>query len=225
MTAANETVKGWARSLYSPSYLEEKFSETELPTLPILGNWVSGVQNSRKLNLCHYSFLETLYVAVILCAADWGCARMHQQLSGVWSSRKLECSRSDSYELGPGHSEFVQRVADTRGARKLGFRYLAFSETEGTKERARGLILYGLRSFFSHSNPQGTAEALCCLQSCRRGYNPFRGKPRKGAYIYVCSSRIGAQRSPRRATKQPLEKPSTAPRARCGAYKVLGSRT
>src|SRR5215204_1487122 len=130
MTAANETVKGWARSLYSPSYLEEKFSETELPTLPILGNWVSGVQNSRKLNLCHYSFLETLYVGVILCAADSGYARMHQQLSGIWSSRKPICSRSDAHALGPGHSEFVQRVADKqRGSRKLSFRYSRFSET------------------------------------------------------------------------------------------------
>src|SRR5215204_7261351 len=27
----------------------------------ILGNWVSGVQDSRKLNLCHYSFFEALY--------------------------------------------------------------------------------------------------------------------------------------------------------------------
>ena len=130
MTAANETVKGWARSLYSPSYLEEKFSETELPTLPILGNWVSGVQNSRKLNLCHYSFLETLYVGVILRAADWGYARIHQQLSGVGSSRKPVCSRSGTYAVGPGQSEFVQRVADKRRSRKLGFRYWAFSETQ-----------------------------------------------------------------------------------------------
>src|SRR5215204_6816012 len=120
MTAANETVKGWARSLYSPSYLEEKFSETELPTLSILGNWVSGVQNSRKLNLCHYSFLETLYVWANLRAADWGYARIHQQLSGVWSSRKPVCRRSNAYALGPGHSEFVQRGADKRGSRKLG---------------------------------------------------------------------------------------------------------
>jgi len=35
---------------------------TELPRREILGNWVSVVQNSRKLNLCHYTFLETLYI-------------------------------------------------------------------------------------------------------------------------------------------------------------------
>src|SRR5215208_3918062 len=102
---------------------------TLLPRREILGNWVSGVRNSRKLNLYHYSFLETLYVGVILCAADWGYARMHQQLSGVWSSWKPVCSRSDTYALGPGQSEFVQRVADKRRSRKLGFRYWAFSET------------------------------------------------------------------------------------------------
>jgi hypothetical protein len=61
---------------------------TELPTRGFLGNWASGVRNSRKPNLCHYSFLETLYVGVILCAADWGYARIHKQLSGVRSSRK-----------------------------------------------------------------------------------------------------------------------------------------
>src|SRR5215207_8112582 len=101
-----------------------------MPRREILGNWVSGVRNSRKLNLYHYSFLETLYVGVILCAADWGYARMHQQLSGVWNSRKL------------------------------GFRYLGFSETglpifavlgnSRAKARAKGGIKRG----------PGTATAL-----------------------------------------------------------------
>jgi hypothetical protein len=40
----------------------------------LLGNWVSGVGHSRKPNLCYDSFLETLYVAAILCAADRGYA-------------------------------------------------------------------------------------------------------------------------------------------------------
>jgi hypothetical protein len=40
----------------------------------LLGNWVSGVGHSRKPTLCHYSFLETLYVAAILGAADRGYA-------------------------------------------------------------------------------------------------------------------------------------------------------
>src|SRR5215203_6760755 len=55
---------------------EGEFSETELPVFSILGNWVSGVQNSRKLNFYYYSFSETLYVGVILYAVDRGC--MHE---------------------------------------------------------------------------------------------------------------------------------------------------
>src|SRR5215203_4101504 len=97
---------------------------TELPRRGVLGNWVSGVQNSRKLNLCHYSFFETLYAGVLLCAGVWGYARMHQQLSGVWSSRKPACSRSDAYGIR------------TRAiACSVGFRLDAFSET--------GLPVYG----------------------------------------------------------------------------------
>src|SRR5215218_8221985 len=61
---------------------------TELPRRVLLGNWASGVRNSRKLNLCHYSFLETLYVGLILYGVDWGYTLTHEQLSGVWSSRK-----------------------------------------------------------------------------------------------------------------------------------------
>src|SRR5215203_3712988 len=73
MASCNRCTKLFAFTLYSPGCLEEKFSETELPTLPILGNWVSGVQNSRKLNFYHYSFSETQYVGVVLHVADWGC--------------------------------------------------------------------------------------------------------------------------------------------------------
>jgi hypothetical protein len=43
-----------------------------LPRRGLLGNWASGVWNSRKLNFYHYSFSETLYVGVILYAADRG---------------------------------------------------------------------------------------------------------------------------------------------------------
>jgi len=53
------------------------------PLRGVLGNWTSGVRNSRKPNLYHCSFLETLYIGVILCAEDWDYARMHEQLSGV----------------------------------------------------------------------------------------------------------------------------------------------
>src|SRR5215210_6380640 len=44
----------------------------------VLGNRASGVRNSRKPNLCHHSFLEALYIGIILCGADWGYARMHE---------------------------------------------------------------------------------------------------------------------------------------------------
>ena len=60
----------------------------EPPRRGLLGNWASGVRNSRKRNLCHYSLSKTLYVGVILCAADEGYARKHEQLSDVIGSRK-----------------------------------------------------------------------------------------------------------------------------------------
>jgi hypothetical protein len=56
---------------------------TQMPRRGILGNWVSGVRNSRKPNLFHYSFLKSLYVGAILYVADWGYARIHERLSGV----------------------------------------------------------------------------------------------------------------------------------------------
>ncbi len=61
---------------------------TELPRAFILGNWASGVRNSRKLNSYHYSFSETLYVGVVLYLADRGC--MHELpvygVLGNWAS-------------------------------------------------------------------------------------------------------------------------------------------
>src|SRR5918997_2627076 len=43
---------------------------TKLPRRGLLGNWVSGVWSSRKLNLYHYSFSKPLYIGVFLYAAD-----------------------------------------------------------------------------------------------------------------------------------------------------------
>ena len=51
--------------LYSPEAL--------WPRGVLLGNRASGVRNSRKLKLYRYSFSETLYVGVVLDAADRGC--------------------------------------------------------------------------------------------------------------------------------------------------------
>src|SRR5215203_855882 len=43
------TPVGGCRCLYSVEFREEKFSETELPTWGILGNWASDIGLSRKL--------------------------------------------------------------------------------------------------------------------------------------------------------------------------------
>jgi hypothetical protein len=49
---------------------------TELPRRGVLGNWASGVRNSRKPNFCHYSFSQTPYIGVVLYVADRSC--MHE---------------------------------------------------------------------------------------------------------------------------------------------------
>ena len=89
--------KGVAGCLYSPSCREGKFSETRLPISGVLGNWASGVRNSRKLNFYHYSFSETLYVGVVLYLVDRGC--MHELpvygVLGNWAS-----DIGDSRKLG-----------------------------------------------------------------------------------------------------------------------------
>src|SRR5829696_3056892 len=98
---------------------------TELPRTVILGNRASGVRNSRKPNLCHYSFLEALYIGVIPCAADCGYARMHEQLSGVRGSRKPAQPRSYSTKtvrcypppIGPATSG-VHRASGDADSRK-----------------------------------------------------------------------------------------------------------
>src|SRR5215204_84789 len=69
--------------LHEPLHRTRLFSE--LPRRVLLGNWVSGVGDSRKPNLCHHSFLETLYVGVISCSADKGNVRVHEQFSSVRS--------------------------------------------------------------------------------------------------------------------------------------------
>ena len=72
--------------------------------------WTSGVRNSRKPNLCHFSFLETLYVGAILCAADWDYARMHEQLSGVANSRKLRaCANRRTAYVTRGRTKAINR--------------------------------------------------------------------------------------------------------------------
>ncbi len=45
---------------------------THLPRRSVLGNRVSGVRNSRKLNIYNFSFSETLYVGIVLYVLDWG---------------------------------------------------------------------------------------------------------------------------------------------------------
>ena len=65
------------------------FYDAKLPRITNTGSPVSGVGDSRKPKLCHSSFSETLYIGLILSGADWGYALTHEQLSGVWDSRKL----------------------------------------------------------------------------------------------------------------------------------------
>ena len=102
---------------------------TGLPRRGVLGNRASGVRNSRKPNLYHYSFLQTLYIGVILCAADWGYARMHEQLSGVRGSRKPDSP--GPIELAPYVTDRGYRSIAASGAYwKLGFRLTQFSETQ-----------------------------------------------------------------------------------------------
>ena len=87
-------------------------------------------RNSRKPNLCHYSFLEALYIGAILCAADWGRARMHKQLSGVRGSRKPAQPRSYwprivrcyPHPIGPATSA-IHPASESFDSRKPGSRH------------------------------------------------------------------------------------------------------
>jgi hypothetical protein len=65
---------------------------SELPGRGLLGNWGFGVGHCRKPNPSHYSFLETLYVGVILCAVDRGYARVHGLIANLLASHSGSAS-------------------------------------------------------------------------------------------------------------------------------------